>query len=118
MNKLMVAMLALALPLSSMAAGTAACTGGVAQNNGVVTGVAANFIRNDVQVKCSANVNLNYQQSAVGVGVGSNSLKGKKSFNGSSFGGAVSAAGDCTGGICTAAMAETALQAIPNIGSL
>lgn len=122
MNKLLISVFALAFPLSSMAAaGIAACTPGAtpvatAMVQGTHYGPLL-FIRNPFEIKCSSNVNLKFTQSGVGVGVGSNSLKGKKSFNGSSLGGAVAAQADCTGA-CTADMAETALQAIPGIGSL
>lgn len=110
MNKLMIAIAAIVLPVSSaMAAGTAACTSGTATN---VTGDATKFIKNTMVIKCSANVNLNYEQGTVGVAVGANSIKGKNSFAGSSLGGAVAVSAPCSAA-CTPTMAETALQTMP-----
>lgn len=55
----------------------------------------ASFLRVDILPKCSANVNMKYNQTANGFAVGANSTKGKFMFFGNTGGGAVAPDGVC-----------------------
>lgn len=99
MNKLMIAALVAALPMASAfaagsGAGTLVCTSGAAAAGGI-PGNSANFVKNTILPKCSANVNLAYDQGPVGFTVGANSVKGKNSFGGSTLGGQVRVSAAC-----------------------
>lgn len=80
--------LAMAFAGGSQAAGTQAC-GGVAGNGTPVVGATANFIKDGFTPKCSANVTVNFLDSASSVGVKGGSAKGMHSFGGSSEGGGI-----------------------------
>lgn len=111
MNKLMIAALVAALPMASAfaagsGAGTLVCTSGVAAAGGIV-GDNTKFVKNTILPKCSANVNLAYDQGPVGFTVGANSVKGKNSFGGSTLGGQVRVSAACAAA-CTSAEAQAA----------
>jgi len=96
-----------------LAAGVFAASAGAFAANNVCNGASAggksitagsNFIVNDFTAKCSANVNMDYAESASAIGVCAGSKKGNKKYGGSSEGGAVKeAAGEYDGGEVTAA---------------
>jgi len=76
------------------------CTGLAAASN-TVTGATDGtlFVKNEFQIKCSANTLVNIADDNSQVAVCSVSKKGKTKFGGSSEGGAVEAKGTgCTGG--------------------
>lgn len=98
MDKRILAALAfVAISGVAQAAGTAVCTG-TAGNGETVSGVTDGtaFVRVDLVPKCSANVQLSFDQNATAAGVCANSTKGKNTFGGSTSGGAVARTGDCT----------------------
>lgn len=115
MKKLMIAAAVAVLPMSAaFAAATVACASGVATP---IVADATKFIRNGMNVKCSANVNMQYDQGAVAAAVGANSIKGKNTFAGSTLGGTVSVSAACAAA-CTAAETATAVAAVIPSASL
>lgn len=100
--------------LSANAAAQTVCSGGGAGNgNQVVAGT--DFVKVAFTPKCSANVMLQGNDlSATVYLVASASLKGKTVFNGSSVGGAVTKAGECSASPCTPSEVGTALAAAPS----
>jgi hypothetical protein len=91
-------------------ANTVACSGS-AGNGVVITGAAANFVRIDVLPKCSANVLLNWEQTANGFATAAASTKGKQMFSGNTGGGAVTSQGVCTNSLCTVGQLAAPLAA-------
>lgn len=78
----------------AQAASTAVCTGPITAGPGVaITADEDLFVKVDIAPKCSANVQLAYDQDATTFGVCANSKKGKNSFGGTTEGGGVSAQG-------------------------
>jgi len=100
------------LAVGQVFAGTL-CTNGAATGSGVTSGnftvVANQFVVRTFPVKCSANVEVNHQETAVAFGVGSLSTKGKSYFVGTTGGGQVSGTG--CGTTCTAGMQDGTLSA-------
>jgi hypothetical protein len=95
MKKVFVFLFSLVAVGQVYAAGVGGCTNGtpalIAGQN-----TATTFVRVDILPKCSANVNLAYDQSGTGFAVGANSSKGKFNFFGNTGGGAVAPNGVCT----------------------
>jgi len=94
----------------AQAASTAVCAGPLTAGPG--TAIAADealFVKVAIAPKCSANVQLAYDQDATTFGVCANSKKGKNSFGGTTEGGGVSAQGDaCPSTGCVAPTAAAA----------
>ncbi|TXI75388.1 MAG: hypothetical protein E6Q44_17365 [Flavobacteriales bacterium] len=75
----------------------------------IISGNPANFVRTDVAVKCSNNVDARFNQTANGAAVTSSSIKGKHIFGGSTGGGSVGVQGVCASSTCTAAQLDAPL---------
>jgi hypothetical protein len=108
MKKISVLLFGLLAAGQVFAANTVACSG-TGGNGTVISGNAANFVRIDILPKCSANVFLNWDQTANGFAVAAASSKGKQMFTGNTGGGAVGSAGVCAASTCTAAQLATPL---------
>lgn len=109
----MLAGLILALSMgAASAASTEMCAGnagpGIASVPADTTG--ASFVRVQMGVKCSANVQMAYDQDATKAVICSNSTKGKNNFGGSTAGGAVKPVAACAvaNGACSKAPAVLA----------
>lgn len=116
MKKLMIVALVAAFPVSQAFAApvglATACDPALSQAaQAPVLGVSTNFIVSSFKPQCSKNVNVRYNQGQVAVAVGSNSLKGKNSFVGSSLGGQVNVQTGCAAA-CTQAEADAAANTI------
>jgi len=85
-----------------------ACSNGTAS----IISASTNFIRVDVQPRCSANVDARYQETQVGAAVTSSSRKGKHIFGGGTGGGSVGVQGVCANSVCTAAQLDGPLATI------
>ena len=97
--------------LSANAASVTVCSGGVAANGAQIV-AGTNFVKVPFTPKCSANVILDAEDvSSTFFRVGAASVKGKTIFNGSSAGGSVTKAGECSASPCTASEVSTALGA-------
>ena len=99
MNKIVISLVFAATSLMSSASFAAAsgtaCAGATTATAGTSTGTpgTGEFIQNAFTPQCSANVHLQWAQSATAVGVGSASTKGRNYFGGSSNGGGVQPTG-------------------------
>jgi hypothetical protein len=93
------------------AASTAVCAGGSSASSATSNpgaGAATDFVKNAFTAKCSANVHLTAESAnATYIRVGSGSVKGGRSFAGSTAGGSVSSASACATG-CAATDASAA----------
>lgn len=101
------------------AASTAVCTGAGAgsQANAVGAGAATDFVKNAFTAKCSSNVHLvGESTTATYLRVGSGSVKGGRSFMGSTAGGSVASSAACATG-CAATDASAAATAANNLTS-
>jgi hypothetical protein len=110
---LSVGILAAAALVPAMASAADACTGTAGngtQVDGVTDGTA--FVRVTFTPKCSANVLLQYSQTATSIAVASASKKGKNAFKGNSAGGSVATSAACASSSgCVAGDVDTALVA-------
>ena len=119
MDKRILAALAfVAISGIAQAAGTALCTG-TAGNGVTVAGETDGtaFVRVDLVPKCSANVQLSFDQNTTSAGVCANSTKGKNTYSGTTEGGAVSVAAPCTvtSGACEAPEATLSTDATTGV---
>ncbi|ANQ86514.1 hypothetical protein dqs_3493 [Azoarcus olearius] len=96
MDKRILAALAL-VAVSGSAAAASICTG-VAANGATIDGATdgSAFVRVTFTPKCSANVQLDFTQTATGAGVCANSKKGKNNFKGTTAGGGIGVDTTCT----------------------
>ena len=106
-NVVMGSVLAIAAVSSLTANAATICSGGIATDGPQVA--VGTFVKIAFTPKCSANVNLNGTDSSATVfAVGANSVKGSRTFAGSTAGGAVCAVATCATSPCTTAEATTA----------
>ena len=110
MDKRILAALALvAVSGFAQAASTAVCGGATQATNGTtISSSTDGFVKVDLTPKCSANVNMAYDQTGTTFGVCSNSVKGKNNFGGSTEGGGVTQKSACAAGGYTAPTAAAA----------
>ena len=99
-----IAIVLLALGMSSAFAQTQVCDGTSAQAKKQIHGgsgqvvASPTFIRNGFDFNCSNNVYLSYNEASANLFlVGAGSAKGNQYFAGNSNGGAISAKGTCSG---------------------
>ncbi|GAA5784561.1 hypothetical protein [Chitiniphilus shinanonensis] len=105
--------------VSAAAFATAVCDGKAAGTKPVTAQADnAGFIINDFQMKCSANVALEYtEDGTASVAVGAVSVKGNRMFGGSSEGGAVRDLEACADKVCTIEESVTAAEKAAGSGS-
>lgn len=97
MKKIVISIAALLISAPLFAANTAVCDGGGAGDKAVSAAGTPLFIQVGFTQKCSANVFLNYDESATVVTVAAANKKGKFPYTGTSAGGAVVAGTAFTG---------------------
>lgn len=99
------------------AASTAICAGGASASSATSnpsTGATTDFVKNAFTAKCSANVHLVGESTAATyIRVGSGSVKGGRSFMGSTAGGGVQSSAACATG-CAATDASAAATSASN----
>jgi hypothetical protein len=91
------------------AAVTATCISQSTSHSGVVIAGSTNFVKTDFLPKCSANVDVKYDQTTIGFAVAGASTKGKQIYSGNTGGGGISPVGTCTGtnSACAASQLDT-----------
>lgn len=109
--------IAAATSISAHAAVSSICSGNAVAADGQSVTAATDgttFVRVGFVPKCSSNVILYGDDNSPTVyRVGSASIKGKKTFNGSTVGGSVAVSGDCTASGCVTGDVTTAVNAAP-----